>query len=108
LGARHDSAEQASHGINSPSWIIVSPKAAIQPVSNLPDHVDAFDAGTNPVVVDGFSMELFYSTICMDKPKEEWPRDAEGGLAMYTKPLDLRKLLSEAPDLHLPPGPRDL
>jgi catechol 2,3-dioxygenase len=44
-----------------------------------------------------------------DKPKEDWPRDPSCNLAMYTKPLDLRKLLSEAPSgLHLSPGPLDL
>jgi len=44
-----------------------------------------------------------------DKPQELWPRDSVGNLAMYTKPLDLHQLLSEAPaSLHLPPGPRDL
>src|SRR5665213_2532793 len=32
-----------------------------------------------------------------DKPKEVWPRDASGNLAMYTRMLDLNKLLSEAP-----------
>ena len=44
-----------------------------------------------------------------DKPKDEWPRDANGNLAMYTRHLDLRKLLSEAPlDEQLPTGPQDL
>lgn len=44
-----------------------------------------------------------------DKPKELWPRDSHGGLAMFTHPLDLRNLLSEAPsDLALSTGPEDL
>ena len=43
-----------------------------------------------------------------DKPKEVWPRTADGKLAMYTRPLDLHKLLREAPDLPLSEGPRDL
>lgn len=30
-----------------------------------------------------------------DRPREEWPRDADGELAMYTRPLDLRALLRE-------------
>lgn len=30
-----------------------------------------------------------------DRPPEEWPRDAEGNLAMVTRPLDLERLLSE-------------
>lgn len=44
-----------------------------------------------------------------DKPRELWPHDFAGNLAMFTKPLDLRKLLSEAPpELRLSEGPRDL
>jgi catechol 2,3-dioxygenase len=30
-----------------------------------------------------------------DKPRDQWPRDAEGGIAMYTRPLDLPALLRE-------------
>ena len=30
-----------------------------------------------------------------DRPKEEWPRTADGSLAMYTRPLDLDALLRE-------------
>ena len=33
-----------------------------------------------------------------DRPAEQWPRDAAGGIAMYTKPLDLAALLAEAAD----------
>ena len=44
-----------------------------------------------------------------DKPTELWPRTADGELAMYTRPLDLHKLLSELKDaLPMPPGPKDL
>lgn len=44
-----------------------------------------------------------------DRPKEQWPRTADGELAMYTRPLDLHKLLNELKeDLTLPPGPMDL
>jgi catechol 2,3-dioxygenase len=32
-----------------------------------------------------------------DKPRESWPRSADGKLAMYTHPLDLHLLLKEAP-----------
>jgi catechol 2,3-dioxygenase len=42
-----------------------------------------------------------------DKPREVWPRTAEGKLAMYTHPLDLHALLREAPD-ETDTGPRDL
>jgi catechol 2,3-dioxygenase len=30
-----------------------------------------------------------------DQPKEAWPRKADGRLAMYTRPLDLERLLGE-------------
>jgi catechol 2,3-dioxygenase len=40
---------------------------------------------------DGNGVELY-----RDRPREEWPRDAKGGLAMYTRPLDLNALLAEA------------
>jgi catechol 2,3-dioxygenase len=44
-----------------------------------------------------------------DKPKEKWPRAAGGQLEMYTRRLDLRQLLSEAPEEDvLETGPRDL
>jgi catechol 2,3-dioxygenase len=44
-----------------------------------------------------------------DKPKEVWPRDAKGNLAMYTRMLDLNKLLSEAPSgSAVSTGPEDL
>ncbi len=40
---------------------------------------------------DGNGVELY-----RDRPEAEWPRDAEGRLAMFNAHLDLRKLLSEA------------
>lgn len=40
---------------------------------------------------DGNGVELY-----RDRPREEWPRDAEGRLAMVTRPLDPRALLAEA------------
>lgn len=44
-----------------------------------------------------------------DKPRELWPRDADGKLAMYTRMLDLDKLLGEAPQgSELSTGPEDL
>src|SRR5215471_5835080 len=39
---------------------------------------------------DGNGVELY-----RDRPPEQWPRDASGGIAMYTRPLDLRALLRE-------------
>jgi len=43
-----------------------------------------------------------------DKPRELWPRDSAGNLAMYTRPLDISRLLSEAGGVTLPEGPPDL
>jgi catechol 2,3-dioxygenase len=44
-----------------------------------------------------------------DKPKGRWPRDAHGNLAMFTRALDLRGLLNEAPpDAAVSTGPEDL
>lgn len=39
---------------------------------------------------DGNGVELY-----CDRPKEEWPRDRNGGLAMVTRPLDVEGLLAE-------------
>ena len=40
---------------------------------------------------DGNGIELYW-----DRPEADWPRRADGGLAMDTRPLDLPGLLSEA------------
>lgn len=40
---------------------------------------------------DGNGVELYW-----DKPKEQWPVDADGNLEMVTKRLDLEELLREA------------
>jgi catechol 2,3-dioxygenase len=39
---------------------------------------------------DGNGVELYW-----DRPPTEWPRTAAGGLAMYTRRLDLDDLLRE-------------
>ena len=39
---------------------------------------------------DGNGVELYW-----DRPKEQWPRNADGGLNMFTQPLDLKALLKE-------------
>jgi catechol 2,3-dioxygenase len=41
---------------------------------------------------EGNGIELY-----RDRPQEEWPRDAEGHVEMFSAPLDLRALLAEAP-----------
>ena len=38
---------------------------------------------------DSNGVELYW-----DRPQEEWPRTPDGGLAMYTRPLDLDSLLA--------------
>jgi catechol 2,3-dioxygenase len=40
---------------------------------------------------DGNGVELYW-----DRPREQWPRTADGGLAMVTEPLDLKDLLNAA------------
>jgi catechol 2,3-dioxygenase len=39
---------------------------------------------------DGIGLELYW-----DRPKDQWPRDPSGGIAMFTAPLDLEDLLGE-------------
>ena len=39
---------------------------------------------------DGNGVELY-----RDRPREEWPRSADGGVAMFTHPFDLAGLLAE-------------
>jgi catechol 2,3-dioxygenase len=48
---------------------------------------------------DDNGVELYW-----DRPREEWPRDKDGGLAMVTQPLDLGELLAEL-DGAEDPGP---
>jgi catechol 2,3-dioxygenase len=40
---------------------------------------------------DGNGVELYW-----DRPESEWPKDADGKLQMYTRALDLRRLLAAA------------
>jgi catechol 2,3-dioxygenase len=42
---------------------------------------------------DQNGVELYW-----DRPKELWPRDVDGGIAMFTRALDLEGLLAEADD----------
>ena len=39
---------------------------------------------------DGNGVELYW-----DRPREKWPRNPDGTLAMYTRQLDIQKLLAE-------------
>jgi catechol 2,3-dioxygenase len=40
---------------------------------------------------DGNGVELYW-----DRPKAQWPRSPDGGVAMFTRPLDVDALLKEA------------
>src|SRR6266480_309358 len=42
---------------------------------------------------DENGVELYW-----DRPREMWPRDESGGLAMYTRPLDLESLMNSKDD----------
>ena len=39
---------------------------------------------------DGNGLELYW-----DRPRDEWPRSADGKVAMFTAPLDLRSLMAD-------------
>jgi catechol 2,3-dioxygenase len=41
---------------------------------------------------DNNGVELYW-----DRPQDQWPRDENGGIAMFTRALDLEDLLREAP-----------
>ena len=61
------------------------------PISGASDH------GVSEAIYlpdpDGNGIELYY-----DRPKDQWPRDPDGEVAMMSVPLDLEALLAEAPD----------
>ena len=40
---------------------------------------------------DNNGVELYW-----DRPESQWPKDPQGNLAMYTRPLDLKALLAES------------
>jgi catechol 2,3-dioxygenase len=42
---------------------------------------------------DGNGVELAW-----DRPEDQWPRDADGNIAMVTQPLDVEGLLAELDD----------
>ena len=57
---------------------------------------------------DQNGVELYW-----DRPKELWPRTPDGGIAMYTRTLDLERLLAAADDVldaapKVGEGPKDL
>ena len=44
---------------------------------------------------DGNGVELYW-----DRSREEWPRNADDELAMFTRPLDLQKLLASVDEIN--------
>ena len=52
---------------------------------------------------DENGIELYW-----DRPQDQWPRTAEGKLAMFTRPLNLKGLLAETPVERIGSGPLDL
>jgi catechol 2,3-dioxygenase len=52
---------------------------------------------------DDNGVELYW-----DRPESEWPRDAEGKLAMFTRPLDLQNLLGAKQVPAVDQGQKDL
>ncbi|MGH9445147.1 MAG: VOC family protein [Terriglobia bacterium] len=76
--------------------------AARIPLEGAADH--GVSESIYPRDPDGNGVELYW-----DRPKELWPRSAEGHLQMYTRRLDLNDLFNAAPpDVQLGSGPRDL
>lgn len=70
--------------------------AALQRVLDYGTPLDgAADHGVSEAVYfrdpDGNGIELY-----RDRPRADWPRDAEGGLAMVNDPLDVAGLLAQA------------
>jgi len=56
------------------------------PIDGMADHgVSEAVYLTDP---DGNGIEIYW-----DRPKEQWPKDDKGNLAMYTRPLDLQGLM---------------
>lgn len=63
-------------------------KAASYPLTGASDHGVSEALYLNDP--DGNGVELYW-----DRPKELWPRNAEGSIEMYTRPLDLAGLNGE-------------
>jgi len=70
--------------------------AAVKRVLDAGIQIDgAADHGVSEAIYltdpDGNGVELY-----RDRPREEWPRDDDGGLKMFTRALDVRALMDEA------------
>jgi catechol 2,3-dioxygenase len=68
---------------------------AVQGVLDAGIRIGASDHGVSEAVYledpDGNGIELY-----RDRPREEWPRTADGKFTMYSRPLDVEGLLQEA------------
>ena len=69
---------------------------ALRRLQNAGIHLDgAADHGVSEALYlrdpDNNGVELY-----RDRPQDQWPRTPDGGLAMFTQPLDLAALLAEA------------
>jgi catechol 2,3-dioxygenase len=68
---------------------------AVQGVLDAGIRIGASDHGVSEAVYledpDGNGIELY-----RDRPREEWPRTADGQFTMYSRPLDVEGLLQEA------------
>jgi len=89
---------QGSTGLYHFAILLPDRKSLAAAIKRLNDHhwpLDgAADHGVSEAVYltdpDGNGIELYH-----DRPKEEWPKDEKGQLMMYTRPLDMKKLLTE-------------
>ena len=69
-------------------WLVHAAGARV-PLSGMSDHLVSEAIYLRDP--DFHGIEIY-----RDRPREEWPRTAEGEIAMMTAPLDLQNLLAEA------------
>ena len=81
-------------GLRHPQWPVEPWDALRRLVRAKVPLTGAADHGVSEALYlndpDGSGVELYW-----DRPKEKWPRNADGSLAMYTRALDLKNLLAE-------------
>ena len=85
-------------GLYHTAVLYPSRKALAEVLQRLVEHgyplTGASDHGVSEAIYlddpDGNGVEIY-----RDRPREEWPRDADGELVMHTRRLDLRGLLAE-------------
>ena len=90
---------EGTTGLYHAAFVYPDRKALGAAVANVRDKgvliYGAADHGVSQAVYfddpDGNGIELYW-----DRPSEDWPRDAEGNLAMINAPLDMDALVAEA------------